>query len=209
MSNARIYGLMYSGKRSFRCWKSDEKGPVAAVITIEWTSPSAASAEIEAEWAIQRSLSREVSLVIATRFCNCGRHGAYILSWRKAGHFFKSVRSKLYYETSAQVASKSETYEKRLRVIFIFARYLKVTVVRIGFLRFVIFFQNDAENVLYRLSCIFSPREIKIIRLSHAVSTQPRFSPFSLSSLQRQTFHHSQNRTILESVGGDAEFRKA
>lgn len=65
-----------------------------------------------------------MSLVIATRFCNCGRHGAYILSWRKAGHFFKSVRSKLYYETSAQVASKSETYEKRLRVIFIFARYL-------------------------------------------------------------------------------------
>lgn len=124
MSNARIYGLMYSGKRSFRCWKSDEKGPVAAVITIEWTSPSAASAEIEAEWAIQRSLSREVSLVIATRFCNCGRHGAYILSWRKAGHFFKSVRSKLYYETSAQVASKSEAYEKRLRVIFIFVRYL-------------------------------------------------------------------------------------
>lgn len=148
MSNARIYGLMYSGKRSFRCWKSDEKGPVAAVITIEWTSPSAASAEIEAEWAIQRSLSREVSLVIATRFCNCGRHGAYILSWRKAGHFFKSVRSKLYYETSAQVASKSETYEKRLRVIFIFARYLKVTVARIGFLRFVIFFQNDAERYI-------------------------------------------------------------
>lgn len=89
-----------------------------------------------------------MSLVIATRFCNCGRHGAYILSWRKAGHFFKSVRSKLYYETSAQVASKSETYEKRLRVIFIFARYLKVTVVRIGFLRFVMFFQNDAERYI-------------------------------------------------------------
>lgn len=54
--------------------------------------------EIEAEWAIQRSLPREVSLVIATRFCNCGRRGAYILSWLAT--FLKYVQSKLNYETS-------------------------------------------------------------------------------------------------------------
>lgn len=119
-----------------------------------------------------------MSLVIATRFCNCGRHGAYILSWRKAGHFFKSVRSKLYYETSAQVASKSETYEKRLRVIFIFARYLKVTVVRIGFLRFVMFFQNDAER-----HC-FHPT--KILAILIILAAEANIPPFSKSYHSRE-----------------------